>query len=258
MIQTCPDSFLTFAQEIADAARPIARRYFRAGVDVTDKLDNSPVTQADREIEHLLRTRIEDAYPHHGIVGEEEGIARESAEFIWVIDPIDGTRAFITGRPTFGTLIALLQGGEPILGVIEMPALEERWVGAHGHATRLNGAVAQARACEDLEAAQLFASSPNMFDGDDKEAFERVRRRAKYDHYGADCLHYGLLASGHLDLVVEADLKPFDYCAVVAVVRGAGGYITDWEGEPLGLRSDGRVVAAGDRRVHEAALELLA
>ena len=172
--------------------------------------------------------------------------------------PKGGTlRLGVTGRPTFGTLIALVRRGEPVVGVIEMSALGERWVGAEGQATTFNGQPARARACPELADAWLYATTPEMFVGADAEAFRRLRLRSRAAIYGADCYAYGLLASGTVDLVCEASMQPYDYCAVVPVIRGAGGVATDWHGKPLGLESDGRVLAAGDATAHAAALAAL-
>ena len=182
---------------------------------------------------------------------------RDDAEFVWVLDPIDGTKSFISGVPLFGTLIALTRTGRPILGVIDQPILHERWLGATGHPSTLNGAAIRCRACSDLATATLFATTPEMFHGADAMSFARVSSAVKLTRFGADCYAYGLLAAGFIDLVIEASLKPYDFCAIVPVVEGAGGIASDWHGEKLGLASDGRIVVAGDRRVHEAALSLL-
>jgi inositol-phosphate phosphatase / L-galactose 1-phosphate phosphatase / histidinol-phosphatase len=204
-----------------------------------------------------MRELIERRFPSHGIIGEEFGRMRDDAEFVWVLDPIDGTKSFISGVPLFGTLIALTRAGRPILGVIDQPILHERWVGATGRPSTLNGAAIRCRACSGLAAATLFATTPEIFCGADAACFARVSSAAKLTRFGADCYAYGLLAAGFIDLVIEASLKPYDFCAIVPVVEGAGGIATDWRGEKLGLASDGRVVVAGDRRVHEAALALL-
>ena len=182
---------------------------------------------------------------------------REDAEFVWVLDPIDGTKSFISGVPLFGTLIALTQAGQPILGVIDQPISRERWLGAAGRPTTLNGAAIRCRACAGLGAATLFATTPEMFRGPDAAAFARVSAAVKLTRFGADCYAYGLLAAGFVDLVLEASLKPYDFCAIIPIVEGAGGIATDWRGARLGLASDGRVLVAGDRRAHEAALALL-
>ncbi len=258
MTQACLEPFIDLAERLADASGAIIRRYFRTTLEVEDKPDKSPVTVADREAEAAIRELIEEAFPDHGIVGEEYGAVRADAKYVWVLDPIDGTKSFITGKPLFGTLIGLLHEGAAVLGVIDQPVLGERWLGARGRPTTLNGRPVHVRPCGELGRAALYATSPHMFEGADEQAFARVRDAVKLPLYGADCYAYGLLACGFADLVVEASLAAYDYCGVVAVIEGAGGVITDWTGAPLGLGSDGRVVAAGDRGSHERALELLA
>ncbi len=252
------DAFVILAERLAEAVRPIVMGYFRSGVTIDDKADTTPVTVADREAETAMRRLIADACPDHGILGEEYGADRVDATCVWVLDPIDGTKSFVTGKPLFGTLIALLREGTPIVGVIDMPALGERWIGVDGRPTTFNGRPARVRPCPDLDRAWLYASSPHMFPGADAEAFERLRLKCRAAIYGADCYAYGLLASGTVDLVCEATTKPHDYCALVPVVAGAGGMISDWRGRPLGLESDGRVLAAGDEGAHVTAREVLA
>jgi inositol-phosphate phosphatase/L-galactose 1-phosphate phosphatase/histidinol-phosphatase len=225
---------------------------------VEDKSDLSPVTIADREAEAAMRRLIAARFPDHGIIGEEFGREREDAEFVWVLDPIDGTKSFISGVPLFGTLIALARDGRPILGIIDQPISRERWIGAAGRPTLFNGAPIRVRPCPSLASATLFATSPDMFGSSDIAAFSRVATAAKLVRFGADCYAYGLLAHGFIDLVVEAGLKPYDFSAILPVVEGAGGVASDWRGATLTVASDGRVVFAGDRRAHEAALALLA
>lgn len=257
----CPADLIQFAERLADATGAVARRHFRSpALAVEAKADLSPVTIADREVELALRREIATAYPDHGIVGEEFPPERPEAEFVWVVDPIDGTKAFLAGKPTFGTLLALLREGRPILGVIDHPALGERWIGAHGHPTTHNGRPVHARRCPELRAAVLCASSPEMFQGADRQRFESLRSAVRVNGWGTDCLAYGLLASGFVDLVAEAAMGPHDYLALVPVVEGAGGLITDWEGWPLGLAvgEKGRVLAAGDPALHGEALRWLA
>ena len=251
------DTLLSFAQHLADAAGGVIRPYFRKPLTIRDKTDLSPVTVADREAEEAMRGLIERHFPDHGIFGEEFGGVREDAEFVWVLDPIDGTKSFISGVPLFGTLIALTRGGCPILGVIDQPISRERWLGATGRTTTLNGAAIRCRACPGLGAATLFATTPEMFRGSDAAAFARVSAAVKLTRFGADCYAYGLLAAGFIDLVLEASLKPYDFCALIPIVEGAGGMATDWRGAGLGLASDGRVLVAGGHAVHEAALALL-
>ncbi len=247
------DAHHDLAVRMADAVRPLVRKHFRSGLSHEVKPDASPVTAADREAETVIRDMIGAAFPEHGIFGEEFGRVNEGAPFVWVIDPIDGTKSFVTGKPLFGTLIALLRDGEPILGLIEMPALGERWVGRVGFGTTFNGAPVRTRPCEDLASAWLYATSPAMFQGGDAPAYDRLQSACYAAVYGADCYAYGLLANGTVDLVCEARMQPYDYCALVPVVAGAGGVITDWAGAPLGLASDGRVLAGGSAAVHAEA-----
>jgi inositol-phosphate phosphatase / L-galactose 1-phosphate phosphatase / histidinol-phosphatase len=251
------DTLLTLALHLADAAGEVIRPHFRQPLAVHDKPDLTPVTAADRAAEETMRALIERHFPEHGILGEEFGRVREDAELVWVLDPIDGTKSFISGVPLFGTLIALTFGGRSILGIIDQPILRERWVGAAGRPTTLNGAAIGCRACASLAAATLFATTPDMFKGEDAACFARVSAAAKLTRFGADCYAYGLVATGFVDLVLEASLKPYDFCAMVPIVEGAGGVATDWRGGSLHLASDGRALVAGDRRAHDAALALL-
>jgi histidinol-phosphatase len=251
------DEYLALALRLADAAGEAIRPYFRQPLAVDDKPDLSPVTAADRAAEQIMRSLIENRFPEHGIIGEEFGRVRDNVDFVWVLDPIDGTKSFISGVPLFGTLIALTRDQRPILGIIDQPILHERWVGFAGRPTTLNGAAVHCRVCPELAAATLFATAPEMFKEPDAAAFARVSRAAKLTRFGADCYAYGLLASGFIDLVLEASLKPYDFCAMVPIVEGAGGVATDWRGAALDLDSDGRVLVAGDRRAHRTALDLL-
>jgi inositol-phosphate phosphatase/L-galactose 1-phosphate phosphatase/histidinol-phosphatase len=251
------DTLLAFAQHLADAAGEVIRPYFRKPLAVSEKSDLTPVTAADRVAEETMRALIEARFPRHGILGEEFGRVREDAEFVWILDPIDGTKSFISGVPLFGTLIALTRRGRSILGVIDQPILSERWVGACERPTTLNGAAIRCRPCPVLAVATLFATTPDMFKGEDAVSFARVSAAVKLTRFGADCYAYGLVATGFIDLVLEASLKPYDFCAMVPVVEGAGGVATDWRGESLHLASDGRILVAGDRRAHDAALAML-
>jgi len=251
------DTLLNLALHLADAAGEVIRPYFRKPLAIRDKPDLTPVTAADRAAEAAMRALIEARFPDHGIVGEEFGRVREDAEFVWTLDPIDGTKSFISGVPLFGTLIALALDGRSILGVIDQPVLRERWVGVAGRPSTLNGAAIRCRACPTLAAATLFATTPDMFKGEDAACFARVSAAVKLTRFGADCYAYGLVATGFVDLVLEASLKPYDFCAMVPIVEGAGGVATDWRGRSLHLASDGRILVAGDRRLHGAALALL-
>jgi inositol-phosphate phosphatase/L-galactose 1-phosphate phosphatase/histidinol-phosphatase len=252
------DQFLALAIDLADAAGEAIRPYFRRPIAVDDKPDLSPVTAADRAAERVMRDLIAKRFPTHGIIGEEFGPEREEAEFTWVLDPIDGTKSFISGIPLFGTLIALAHHGRPILGIIDQPIAGERWIGAAGRPTTFNGNLVRTRPCAALAAATVFSTSPDMFVGADVAAHAKIAAAAKLVRYGADCYAYGVLALGFIDLVVEASNKPYDFCAMPPIVEGAGGIATDWRGAPLTLASDGRVLVAGDRRAHQQALALLA
>jgi inositol-phosphate phosphatase/L-galactose 1-phosphate phosphatase/histidinol-phosphatase len=251
------DDFLAIARSLADAAGEAIRPYFRKPITVDDKPDLTPVTAADRTAEQAMRSLIERQFPSHGIVGEEFGRVREDAEFVWTLDPIDGTKSFISGVPLFGTLIALTRATRPILGIIDQPISRERWVGVAGRPTTLNGAVVHCRDCPALATATLFATTPDMFKEGDAASFVRVSAAVKLTRFGADCYAYGLVAAGFIDLVLEASLKPYDFCAMVPIVEGAGGIATDWQGAKLDLASDGRILVAGDRRAHQAAMALL-
>jgi inositol-phosphate phosphatase/L-galactose 1-phosphate phosphatase/histidinol-phosphatase len=252
------DGFLELAADLADAAGEAIRPYFRQPIRVDDKPDLSPVTAADRAAETAMRQLIAARLPDHGIIGEEFGREREDAAFVWVLDPIDGTKSFISGVPLFGTLIALTHHGHPILGIIDQPILRERWIGARDRATTFNGNPVRTRPCAALAGATVFSTSPDMFKGAQVAAHARIAAAAKLVRFGADCYAYGLVALGFIDLVVEASNKPYDFCAMPPIVEGAGGIATDWQGAPLTLASDGRVLVAGDRRAHQQALQLLA
>ncbi len=250
---------IALAEALADAARAVISGHFRRPLAVDDKSDLTPVTVADRAAEAAMRQLIEKRFPDDGIIGEEHGSIRGEAEHVWVLDPIDGTKSFISGIPLFGTLIALARRGRPVLGIIDQPILGERWLGVAGRGTLLNGAPVRSRRCAALERATLFCTAPElMFQGEDAAGFARLRGAVKLFRAGADCYAYAQLAGGFIDLVVEGQLKPYDFCALAPVIEGAGGTITDWQGRALDLGSDGRVVACGDPALAAPARALLA
>ena len=249
---------VALANSLADAARPIAARYFRTPVTVDDKADQSPVTIADREAETAMRVLLDKHVPQHGVFGEEHGAVRTDAEYVWVLDPIDGTKAFITGLPIFGTLIALLHKGVPALGIIDQPISRERWVGITGQGSTLNGKAIKVRACPSLDKAYMYSTAPQMFGGATAQRHQALAEKTKLFRWGGDCYAYGLLAAGHVDLVVENSLKLYDFAALVPVIKGAGGLITDWRGKELDISSDGSVIAAGDPAILKAAQQVLA
>lgn len=252
-----PEQFIPFAEQLANISGEIIRRYFRQQVALKEKADLSPVTIADEEAEKNMRALIHNTFPHHGILGEEFGAHNDNAEYVWVLDPIDGTQSFMMGRPIFGTLIGLVKNGVPILGIIDQPILGERWIGVQGFATNFNYEPIRARKCANLKKATLCTTSPYLFDENDREIFERVREVAQYTNYGGDCYSYGLLANGLVDVVIETGLKKHDFCALIPVIKGAGAVVTDWQGNEVTTQSDGRLIVAGDPRVHAQILKLV-
>jgi inositol-phosphate phosphatase/L-galactose 1-phosphate phosphatase/histidinol-phosphatase len=250
---------IALAHRLADAAAAAILPHFRNGMAVEQKGDMTPVTAADRAAEAAMRAILARDRPADGVLGEEEGLRQGIGRRLWVLDPIDGTRAFVAGRATFGTLIALLDDGIPVLGVIDQPVARERWVGRLDSqmGTTLNGMPLRVRPCADLAHARAATTSPAAFSASGHSAFQRIGAQVADMLFGGDCHNYGLLAAGHLDLVIEEGLQPWDWAALVPIVKGAGGHISDWRGRPLFLGAGGQVVAAGDRRVHEAALARL-
>jgi histidinol phosphatase-like enzyme (inositol monophosphatase family) len=242
------DRFLAAAEAAADVAGAVVRPFFRAGFAIGSKSDRSPVTIADRSAEQAMRAVLAERFPDHGILGEEFGLDRPEARMRWVLDPIDGTRAFISGRPTFGTLIALLDGETPILGVIDQPVTHERWTGATGRPTAFRGPLggrAGCRPCASLAHAELSCTSPEMLDTDEPR-WRRLASAVRRNYWGGDCYAHGLLALGQIDVIAETTMKLWDWAALVPVVEGAGGRVTDWAGQPLRPGGDGRVLSVGD------------
>ncbi|AZV77364.1 inositol monophosphatase family protein [Parasedimentitalea marina] len=255
-------STVDFASYLADQARLVSLPGFRKDVEIVKKNDLSPVTEIDRNVESFVREMVKKTYPTHGFLGEEFGSLNLDAEELWVVDPIDGTRSFITGWPIWGTLLAKLNGGNPEIGLIDMPAIRERWLGICGKTCTFedsSGARHDCRVstCETLAQARFYTTNILYFDADDRVKIETLLQSAAVPRFGGDCYSYGLLASGHVDLVVEAKLEPYDYFALIPVVESAGGVITDWSGNPLHQASDGRVIAAATPQLHQAALEIL-
>jgi histidinol phosphatase-like enzyme (inositol monophosphatase family) len=251
---------IALANRLADVAGEAIRPYWRGELGLEAKGDASPVTLADRAAEEAMRRILTAEASRDGIEGEEFGIEREGASRRWVLDPIDGTTSFVAGRPIFGTLIALLEGGFPVLGVIDQPILGERWVGAMGRGTTFNGVEARTRPCRELADALLATTSPSLFDDHSAEHFLALAGKTAHRRmiWGGDCYNYGLVASGQIDVVCEAGLKLHDFAALVPIVEGAGGTMADWNGEPLHADSDGHVIALGDPARLEDVVEALA
>lgn len=246
-------SMTDLAHYLADEAGAIIRQYYRQPFDVKSKSDESPVTIADKSVEQRLRAIIKAKRPEDGIIGEEYGIKEAKNQYTWVLDPIDGTKSFVIGRPTFGTLIALCENGIPILGVIDQPILGERWIGAHDQETLFNGKPVKTRRCVDLSQARLASTSPNQLE----QEWTTLRQACNFMVWGGDCYSYGLLSMGGLDGVIETQLSTYDYIAMPPIIEGAGGHICDWGGKALDINSDGMVCAIGDIALKDQLLDLL-
>ena len=238
-----------FAHELADASGAVCRQYFRGQFELDDKSDASPVTSADKGAERVLRQMIGERFPDHGIFGEEEGVEGLDRPYVWVLDPIDGTRAFATGLPVYGTLIALMHEGKPIFGLCDMPSLDERYASTQARQT--------VSTVSSLAQARLRYTSHQIFSAEDWPAIQELEASCRFLHPGGDCYNYCLLAEGHCDLVVEAGLQPYDFLALEPIVRAAGGIMTDWQGQPLTLESEGKVVAAATDALHQQTLTIL-
>ena len=233
-------------------------RFFRSSaLAVESKADESPVTVADRETEEHIRRAILHRFPSHGIFGEEFGRQSSEGPYTWIIDPIDGTKSFICGQPLFGMLLGVLRDGVPQAGLIRMPALREVFAGARGGGATMNGSPIHCRALSDLPEARIFINEANLMLVREPERMARVITAGRLRRFANDCYAFGLLAMGQIDVVVDIDLKPYDYLPIVPVVEAAGGVITDWAGDALGLQSGGTVLAAGTRELHTTMLEVL-
>jgi histidinol phosphatase-like enzyme (inositol monophosphatase family) len=253
------DADIALAVRLAEAAGEAIRPHFRSAT-YESKDDASPVTVADRAAEEAMRRILKAEAARDGVIGEEFGTEEGQSSRTWVLDPIDGTVSFLAGRPIFGTLIALLVDGFPVLGVIDQPVLGERWIGASGKPTLFNGKEARTRVCRELSQAMLATTGPHYFDDHQGEHFMALAARTDHRRMlmGGDCYNYGLLASGHIDVVCEAGLKLHDWAALAPVVEGAGGLMCDWNGDPLHQASDGHVIALGDPARLEDVIEALA
>ena len=257
MTDPSPQNLLEAALEISESASAIPLRHFRSGLAVEDKPDESPVTVADRQTEEHITRAILERFPSHGIFGEEFGRKLSDGPYTWIVDPIDGTRSFISGSPLFGTLLGVVRDGRAEAGVIRMPALGEWFAGCRGGAATWNGETVRCRPSPPLADARVFINEAERIMRHDGDLLARLMAAGRFMRFANDCYAFGLLAAGQIDVVVDFDLKPYDYMPCVPVVEAAGGVITDWNGEPLGLDSDGAIVAAGSRRLHEAMLKVL-
>lgn len=249
--------FAPFMHQAADVARDVTMQYFRKVIPVDDKDDKSPVTEADRAIEKSLRAMINKAYPAHGIIGEEFGRENEGTEFVWCLDPIDGTKSFITGRPMFGTIIGLLHNGKPVAGIIDQAFTRERWFGIADVIATHNGTPVRVAPPRPLAASRLYTGSINMFEGVNFDGYLRLCHAAKLTQYACDAYAYGLLAMGWADVLVEQCLKLYDVAGAAPIITGAGGTITDWHGNPITIDFNGEAVAASNKDLALEAINLL-
>ncbi len=258
-----PEGYLDFAHRLAELSGATILPYFRHALVVKNKAGGAgydPVTAADRAAERAIRAAIAKSFPDHGILGEEFATVPGAGRYQWVLDPIDGTRAFIMGSPLWGTLIGLVDGGKPVLGLMDQPFTRERFWAYRG-AARMRTPDGRTRrlktrGCSKLAEAVLTSTHPDLFNSPkDQAAFGRLKARARMTRYGGDCYGYCLLAAGFVDVVVEAGLKAHDVAALIPIIESAGGRITTWDNKPA--LHGGRILAAGDARVHEEALALL-
>jgi histidinol phosphatase-like enzyme (inositol monophosphatase family) len=256
-----PIDFAQFVNELATLSGQAILPFFRSRFTISDKSGGGvfdPVTEADRAGEAAMRQLIKRSFPSHGVIGEEFEDEQTDAEYIWVLDPIDGTKAFMAGLPVWGTLIGLTRRRVPVYGLMHQPFTGERFFG-DGASASYRGPVGarklMTRRCDSLKDAIIATTSPHLFDDGARTAYERVEREAQIARYGCDCYAYCMLAAGHIDIVIETDLKPHDIVALIPIIEGAGGVVTTWSGDSAA--GGGSIAAAGDRRLHEAALELL-
>jgi len=251
------DAIGLFAHRLADQAAEVSSSYFRGGLEIDLKGDDSPVTLADRQIEREVREALAKAYPDHAILGEEYGAGDLTNDHVWVVDPIDGTRSFISGQPLYGFLLAHMEKGRSVFGMISMPELNERYIGQVGRGAVLNGVPISTSGQTVMSEAIVYINEGDKLLEFESEIISRLLRLGHTTRFSYDCYPHALLAAGHIDLVVDYDLKPFDFLPLKAVIEEAGGVISDWAGEPLGYRSSGRVVSAATPALHEQAIDML-
>jgi histidinol phosphatase-like enzyme (inositol monophosphatase family) len=250
-------NFAASASKMADTSGELIRTDQQHAFDIHIKDDGSPVTSVDQAAERRIRSIISELHPDHGILGEEYGPSAADSEFVWVIDPIDGTLPFVAGLPVFGTLLALLHNGAPVLGVIDMPMTRERWIGGTCLPTTHNGKTVRTRSCENLASAVMSTSNPDFYDETSIPVLKRMQQASRLNVYGGSCMAYGQIASGRIDVGIDVQFDIHDYLPLVPVISGAGGIISDWYGNPLDMNSGDRFIAAGDQRTHAEALKVL-
>jgi histidinol phosphatase-like enzyme (inositol monophosphatase family) len=251
------EHFAASMNRMADASGDLIREMRYADFETEIKNDGSPVTSVDQAVETRIREIIAELHPDHGIIGEEHDDVAPDSEFVWVIDPIDGTLPFLAGFPVFGTLISLVHHQNPILGTIDMPMTRERWVGGGDLQTLRNGEPVHVRACDDISTALMSTSNPDFYDKGSAPALARMKQATKLSVYGGSCMAYAQIASGRIDIGMDVQFDIFDFLALVPVIAGAGGVITDWDGMALNVKSGDRFIATGDKCIHDQALKIL-
>lgn len=256
------DELFLFAMRLADAAAEISCRYFRQNIVIDSKFGNFPVTQADLEIESALRSMIKVKYPRHTIIGEEYAADLGDAdEYSWVIDPIDGTVAFTTGKPTFTTLIALTKNNKPILGIIDQAISKERFIGINDlgayQLQNTNYQMIKSSKIKDLSSARLNATTPYMFTESEMHKFNQLKNKVKVCAWGGDAYAYAMLASGHIDLIMESQLQYYDVAALAPIIAASGGIISTWNGEPVTPDFRGQILASANQELHDEALNII-
>ena len=249
--------YVEFANTLADEASKISMQYFRTKLSIDQKNDMSPVTIADQNTEIKIREMINKKYPNHGILGEEFEAIKPDSEFVWVIDPIDGTRSFIAGHKDFGNLIALTQNNNPILGIINCPAHQERWVGIINKETTMNNNVVKTSNTSLINESHFCTSGLYLEDDHFKKSCDKIINKTKYYRLGGDCYMYGMVASGLIDIVLEDTLKTHDYMALIPVIEGAGGVVTDKYGNPVTINSEGSIVASANKSLHNQIIDII-
>ncbi len=251
------NDLISFSNLLAEESAKITMSYFRKEIQIEDKSDNTPVTIADKKAELKIREIINKKFPNHGILAEEFEHQNKEADFLWVIDPIDGTKSFIAGHKDFGTLISLLFNKDPIIGIIDCPAHNERWVGIKNQNTKLNGKDTNTSDKKKIEDCYIMTSGLYFDDKEFKISFDKLRKKTKFCKFGGDCYMYGMLASGLVDIVIEDTLKIHDYMALIPVIKGAGGIVTDKFGKDISLNSDGSLVASCSQNIHNQVIQIL-
>jgi len=251
------EEFLSFSNHLADESAKIIKQYFRKSLSIDNKEDNSPVTIADKNTELRIRELIKNNYPSHGILGEEFESINVDSEYLWVIDPIDGTRSFIAGHKDFGTLIALLQKKKPIIGIINCPMHDERWVGVRGRKTLMNAEEVKTSNITSLDKSYICTSGL-YFDNDHfRKGFDKIIKHTRYHRFGGDCYMYGMVASGLIEIVVEDTLKVHDFMALIPVIEGAGGKVSDKYGRTININSEGSIIASANADLHNQVIQII-